>query len=293
MSRVFDSDPQASRAALVDYRELCVIDPVFASGVAGGAARRSEGQAPSAAVVAPVGPNDEGVDAFLDALLDQTYAAFELVVVDRGATASARASLAARANDPRLRVVAALGAGPDRARSVGVGAAKAEFVGFCEPDALWRPGALAAHIRHLSERPSLGVSLSRSERTEPGARPRPLRRVTPYGRLGPVELLALPTDALGSTAVARRAALEPLADARGVFRGPTGAEAERDAWLRMAQSGAYEVGSIPAALTIREGLAPAIEPAAARRAGAASPARVRLGEMVGAGAAALARAFAG
>lgn len=211
----------------------------------------------AASLIVPVLEDGGRLYATLTAALDQTVENYEVICVDRGATGAARDLLDRFAEDPRLRIVMAEGADAAEARSAGFAATDTPFLGFCEPGAWWRPGKLMAHLRHMSDDPFLGVSLSPAERVPAGRRPSPLRSVFPYKPLSIVDLLSLPADDLGATAVIRRPALIDAPAVRmgreepGVgFHGPNAAEAERDAWLRIAQSTLWRVAAIPATLTL-------------------------------------------
>jgi hypothetical protein len=78
----------------------------------------------------------------LDAILAQTLPPAEVIVVDDGST-DATAQVADR-YAPRVRRIGIENAGDLVARNVGLRAAQADRVAFCDSDDLWRPGFLAA-----------------------------------------------------------------------------------------------------------------------------------------------------
>lgn len=95
------------------------------------------------------------IGAALDSIRAQTFADFEVIVVDDGsadATAAVAASVAAR--DPRIRLLSTAHAGVAATRSQGLRAARGALVTFLDADDLWRPDRLARHVEFLARHPS-------------------------------------------------------------------------------------------------------------------------------------------
>lgn len=264
---------------------------------------------PVASLVIPVAaepakPGGPSLFPTLAAALSQTCLAYEVIIVDAGASLADEAVMDQFLGDPRVRRIRRPGVDAAGARAAGIAAAESPCIGFCAPGALWRPGALAGHIRHFADVPGDGVSLSEAERVMNGDRPSPLRSVFPTRRLSVLDLMASGDDAFHSTALVRRAALEALAaTARGGalwderMAGAGGAAVERDLWLRMTLRTGWSCGLVPAPLTTLDGgrwdggaAAPAARPAAAASPAqpAAAPATGLTG-LRGLGAAALSR----
>ena len=79
----------------------------------------------------------------------QTYANYEVIVVDDGSTDGTWDDLVAQGS--RVRSVRQENAGPGAARNLGVQHAAGEYLAFLDSDDLWFPWTLATYARCLSE----------------------------------------------------------------------------------------------------------------------------------------------
>tara|TARA_R110002033_G_scaffold4746_5_gene22158 strand:- start:845 stop:1843 length:999 start_codon:yes stop_codon:yes gene_type:complete len=98
----------------------------------------------------------------LAALLAQTYASYEVIIVDDGSTDCTPGIAAQFAADPRVRVIRQANRGLAGARNTGIAAARGDVIGFCDADDLWEPQKLARHVAHLQANPQVGISYSGS-----------------------------------------------------------------------------------------------------------------------------------
>ncbi len=93
-------------------------------------------------IVVPTLNGARFLPATLSALLRQTVTPAEIIVVDDGSTDDTAAVLASFA--PRIQSLRAKNCGALMTRTIGLRAAKSEFVAFCDSHDLWRPDFLAS-----------------------------------------------------------------------------------------------------------------------------------------------------
>jgi glycosyltransferase involved in cell wall biosynthesis len=110
-------------------------------------------------VVIPLYNKAQSVLAAVGSVLRQSYADFELIVVDDGSTDSS-ASVIAGIGDRRLRLVGQANAGPGAARNRGLGEALGEYVAFLDADDEWEPGFLQLAVDALDGDPECGAWVS-------------------------------------------------------------------------------------------------------------------------------------
>lgn len=110
---------------------------------------------PAVSVVLPAYNREGSIRLAIDSVLRQSFADFELIVVDDASTDGTRAAAEAVA-DPRVRVIAhPANRGASAARNTGVAAARAPFVAFQDSDDEWLPLKLEKQMaRLLAPRPA-------------------------------------------------------------------------------------------------------------------------------------------
>ncbi len=180
-------------------------------------------QSPIASVVVPAFNCAATITETLRSILRQTFADFELIVVDDGST-DGTPEIVGRFSDPRIRLIRQRNRGLAGAHNTGIAAARGEFVGFCDADDLWMPEKLERHIDHLRANPAVGISFSDSRMIDAAGRPIGVCQKPKLKGLTAADIFKRNPIGNGSTAVIRRAALDGFA-----YR-PKG-EAERDWWF--------------------------------------------------------------
>ena len=102
---------------------------------------------PEVSVIVPVHDGADTLNETLEAILTQTHASLEVVVVDDGSTDDTPERLRAFAErDPRVRVIARSNAGVVAARTAGIDEARADIIAFCDHDDVWSPDKLERQL---------------------------------------------------------------------------------------------------------------------------------------------------
>ncbi len=110
----------------------------------------ADGTAPVVTVVLAVRDRAAQVADAIASVRAQTFAGWELLVVDDGSrdgTGDAVTRLAAE--DPRIRLLPIAAAGPAAARNAGIGAASGRYVAFLDADYAWQPRYLQVMLAFL------------------------------------------------------------------------------------------------------------------------------------------------
>ncbi len=209
-----------------------------------------------ASIIVPAFNVEATLRETVKALLAQTYAPFEVIIVDDGSSDKTPRIAAEFLDDPRVRVVRRANRGLAGARNTGISLARGEVIGFCDADDLWLPEKLARHVHHLEVNPHVGVSYSgsalidgQSALTGHAQRPR-LKGVSP------THIFKRNPIGNGSAMVIRRAALNEIAyrprseTHRDWYFDETFRQSEDiECWLRMSLTTEWVFEGIPELLT--------------------------------------------
>jgi glycosyltransferase involved in cell wall biosynthesis len=192
--------------------------------------------------VSVVMPNHNGglwLAEAVGSLLGQTFADFELLIVDDGSTDDSPELLAGFArDDPRVRVIAQPRQGLAAALNRGLEEAAAPLLARLDSDDIARPLRLERQVAFMDAHPEVGLVGSwalqidvngrprgrRAPQTEPAALARDLERTNPF---------------VHSSVMARTAPLRCL----GGYRAALEAAEDYDLWLRLAET--TEVANLP------------------------------------------------
>jgi hypothetical protein len=113
---------------------------------------------PAVSIITPAFNAAAFLQQTIHSVLEQTFADFELIVVDDGSTddtiAIARRAAAA---DPRIRVLSSPHGGPAAARNVGLRAARGRLVALLDADDLWWPEYLDEQVALLDAHPDVAA----------------------------------------------------------------------------------------------------------------------------------------
>ena len=106
---------------------------------------------PLVSVIVPAWNNEAHIGQAVRSVLDQSYEAFELLVVDDGCTDLTIPVVESFA-DPRIRILTTSSrAGAATARNIGQQAARGEIIAFLDSDDLWAPDKLRAQVEFMQE----------------------------------------------------------------------------------------------------------------------------------------------
>lgn len=98
--------------------------------------------------------------AAIDSVLQQTYADWELVVVDDGST-DATPEILATYTDERIKVICLpSNQGRGKARNIAVQQSQGRYIAVCDGDDLSLPERFAKQVRYLEKNPEVGVVAS-------------------------------------------------------------------------------------------------------------------------------------
>ena len=125
---------------------------------------------PSVSVVMPVYNTAAYVEAAIDSVLAQTFDDFELLVIDDDGSDES-IMLCRACTDPRIRIISQSNRGLAGARNTGIHHARGDLIAFLDSDDLWAPEKLERHVRHLQQRPHVGVSYAASTTIDDEGRP--------------------------------------------------------------------------------------------------------------------------
>ena len=191
---------------------------------------------PRISVILPVRNGLPFLEAAIASVLAQSFADFELLVIDDGST-DGSAGVARAFGDPRLRVVAVEGRGLARALNVGLAEAAGEFVARQDADDVSHPQRFARQVAFLDANPRVGLLATRTAFVDAEGAPAD----TPWTRavhgqwdaaLAPdaiAALMPLTCCIVHGTVMARR---EALGAVRG-YREDLPVAQDYDLWLRL------------------------------------------------------------
>ncbi|HZU64018.1 MAG TPA: glycosyltransferase [Novosphingobium sp.] len=210
---------------------------------------------PTVSVIMPVYNVEPYVAEAITSVLAQTYADFELIIVDDGGQ-DRSVEICQGFEDPRIRIVHQANRGLAGARNTGILAARGRYLAFLDSDDRWLPEKLALHVIHLEANPDVGVSFSPSRFIDVNGAPMRLRMKPKLDGISPEDIFCRNPVGNGSAPVIRRTALEAIA-----FRHPTEPgrtcffdeslrqSEDIECWLRLALIGKVRFAGIAPALT--------------------------------------------
>ena len=171
-------------------------------------AQPQSGRAPRVSVVVPAYDAAWSVARTVRSVLGQTFADFELIVVDDGSRDdTAEVARRAAGGDARVRVVRQGNRGLAGARNRGIDEARAPLVAPLDADDVWDPEYLAATVDALDRQAEAPFAFTYHYRMDEEDRRLPTPQFVVAPRHDFIGLLAVNSVGCGSAAVFRRAAV--------------------------------------------------------------------------------------
>jgi glycosyltransferase involved in cell wall biosynthesis len=167
----------------------------------------------------------------LESVLAQTFADFEVIVINDGSTDDTAEVMVPFLSDPRVRYYRTNHLGQPAAKNVGIRFARAPLVAFLDADDLWLPRKLEKQVARFRADPTLGVVYSRRLLIDEDG------QELEYGqpalhRGGVLEEIFQTNFVCFSSAVVRRAVFDDV----GSFDEDLALAIDYDLWLRVAMA---------------------------------------------------------
>jgi hypothetical protein len=186
-------------------------------------------------VVIPAYQCSQYIAETLNSVLAQTFAGYEIIVVNDGSPDTDALEQALAPFLPKIRYIHQPNGGPSAARNRGIREARSKYVAFLDSDDAWMPDHLAKQIELLESDPSLSLVYADSLFLKEDAPVGTAFQKVPQDLHVTFETLVAERCTIGtSTVVASRQA---LLDA-GAFEDQRRRSEDFDLWLRMAHRGA-------------------------------------------------------
>jgi glycosyltransferase involved in cell wall biosynthesis len=191
----------------------------------------SPGPPPLVSIVIPAYNAAGTIGRTIDSVLRQTFADFELLVIDDGSR-DGTAACVASVEDPRVQLHTFENRGLPTSRNRGVARARGEFIAFVDADDLWKPLKLERQVAALRAAPEAALAYSLTDSID--EHDRFLAHGTHVVADGMVyeKLLLFNFLDSGSSPLIRTAALRSA----GEFDVSVPITADWDMWLRLAHS---------------------------------------------------------
>jgi glycosyltransferase involved in cell wall biosynthesis len=111
--------------------------------------------APLVSVIIPVFNVEKYVEQTIQSVLDQTYPAVEIIIVNDGSTDMSLDKIGLFEKDQKIKIISQENTGVSSARNKGMEFVKGDFIAFLDADDVWLPNNLELKIKMLIDNPSV------------------------------------------------------------------------------------------------------------------------------------------
>lgn len=170
--------------------------------------------------------------AAVESVRAQSFADWELLIIDDGSSDHTPDAVRSFLADRRVRYFRSDRLGQPRAKDLGIGLSRGEFVAFLDADDVWLPTKLEKQLAIFRTKPEVGVVFCRRSLIDEAGRPLAAARVTenpPSGRV--LGAMFVQNFVCFSSAVVRREVFAHV----GAFDPQWDLAIDYDLWLRMAR----------------------------------------------------------
>lgn len=201
-------------------------------------------QCPMISVILPTYNRQALIGKAIDSVLSQSYARFELIVVDDGSTDATPSIL--NTYGTRIRMIRQENRGVSNARNTGIQCASGEYIALLDSDDYWLPGKLERQIAFFKNHPDALICQTDEIWIRNGKRVNPKKRHEKAS--GMIFEKTLPLCLVSPSAVMIR---KSLFEEVGLFDETLPACEDYDLWLRISWK--YPVYLIDKPLIIKTG----------------------------------------
>ena len=172
----------------------------------------------------------------VESVFAQTFANWELLIVDDGSTDDTPAAVRPYLADPRVRYFRSDTLGQPRAKNLGIALGRGEFVAFLDADDAWEPTKLEKQLALFAAKPDTGVVFSRRTLMDEEGRVLPAKPTSDFHTGRVLTHLFTQNFVCFSSAVARREVFARV----GRFDPLWDLAIDYDLWLRVAKFYAFD-----------------------------------------------------
>ncbi|HJZ58926.1 MAG TPA: glycosyltransferase [Gemmataceae bacterium] len=166
----------------------------------------------------------------------QTFGDWELLVIDDGSSDHTPQAVQPFLADRRIRYVRSDRLGQPRAKNLGIGISRGEFVAFLDADDAWQPTKLQKQLAVLHERPEVGVVFCRRSLIDEAGNHLPAKPTSPPPRGRVLSEMFVQNFVCFSSVMVRREVFAHV----GRFDPQWDLAIDYDLWLRVAKHHAFD-----------------------------------------------------